>query len=110
MILCLERLHAVIHVIHNLITELTLILLSDVLKAQDNVYHGFKSGHIITGSNQLFIMLSIMFNTMLTPGVNQEDLLLFTINFISNNNRGSMNSSDINTSVVLLRAKLFGVC
>ena len=56
--------------------------------------YGFKSDHLINGSNKLFIMLSIMFNVMLTHGFNPEDLLLSTIISIPNDNRGSLNSSD----------------
>ena len=32
--------------------------------------YGFKSDHIINGSNKLFILLSMMFNAMLTQGFN----------------------------------------
>ena len=52
------------------------------------------SDHLINGSNKLFIMLSIMFNAMLTHGFNPEDHLLSTIIYIPKANRGSINSSD----------------
>ena len=55
---------------------------------------GFKSNHLINGSNKLVIMLSIMFNAMLTHGFNTEKLLLSTIVSIHKDNRGSINSSD----------------
>ena len=82
----------------SLIIELTLILFNDVLKKlkphKDDGNYGFKSDHLINGSNKLFIMLSIMFNAFLTHGFNSEDLLLSTIISIPKDNRGSMNSSD----------------
>ena len=56
--------------------------------------YGFKSDHLINGSNKLFIMLSIMLNAMLTHGFNPEDILISTIISIPKDNRGSMNSSD----------------
>ena len=46
---------------------------------KDDGNYGFKSDHLINGSNKLFIMLSIMFNAMLTHGFNPEYLLLSTI-------------------------------
>ena len=61
---------------------------------KDDGNYGFKSDHLINGSNKLFIILSIMFNAMLTHGFNPEDLLLSTIISIPKDNRGSMNSSD----------------
>ena len=82
----------------SLIIELTLILFNDVFKIlkphKDDGKYGFKSDHLINGSNKLFIMLSIMFNAMLTHGFNPEDLLLSTIISIPKDNRGSMNFSD----------------
>ena len=81
----------------SLIIELTLILFNDVLrklKPHKDGKYGFKSDNLINGSNKLFIMLSIMFNAMLTHGFNPEDLLLSTIISIPKDNRGSMNSSD----------------
>ena len=50
--------------------------------------------NLINNSTKLFIMLSIMFNAMLTHGVNPEYLLLSTLISIPKDNRGSMNSSD----------------
>ena len=61
---------------------------------KDDGNYGFKSDHLINGSNKQFIMLSIMFNVMLTHGFNPEDLLLSTIISIPKNNRGSINTSD----------------
>ena len=61
---------------------------------KDDGNYRFKSDHVINGLNKLFIMLSIMFNTMLTHVFNPEDLLLSTIISIPKYNRGSMNSSD----------------
>ena len=82
----------------SLVIELTLILFNDVLKKlkphKDDGNYGFKSDHLINGSNKLFIMLSIMFNTMLTYGFNPKDLLLPTIISIPKDNQGSMISSD----------------
>ena len=75
----------------SLIIELTLILFKP---HKDDGNYGFKSDHLINGSNKLFIMLSIMFNAMLTHGFNPEDHLLSTIIFIPKDNRYSMNSSD----------------
>ena len=75
----------------SLIIELTLILLNDVFKKlkphKDDGNYGFKSDHLINGSNELFIMLSIMFNAMLTHGFNPEDLLS-TIDFYSKGQLG----------------------
>ena len=39
---------------------------------KDDGNYRFKSDHVINGSNKLFIMLSIMFNAMLTHGFNPE--------------------------------------
>ena len=61
---------------------------------KDDGNYGFKSDNLINGSNKLFIMLSILFNAMLTHGFNPEDLLLYSIISIPKDNRGSMNSSD----------------
>ena len=61
---------------------------------KDDGNYGFKSDHLINGSNKLFIILSIMFNAMLTHGFSSEGFLLSTIISIPKNNRGSMNSSD----------------
>ena len=61
---------------------------------KDDGNYGFKSDHIINISNKLFIMLSTMFNAMLTHGFNPEDLLLSTIISIPKDNRGSMKSND----------------
>ena len=65
-----------------------------MLKPHDDGNHDFKSDHIINGSNKLLLLLSIMFNAMLTYGFNPEDLLLSTIISIPKDNRGSMNSSN----------------
>ena len=78
----------------SLIIELTLILFNDVLKIKDDGNYGFKSDHLINGSNKLLIMLSIMFNAMLTHGFNPEDLLRSTIISTPTDNRNSINSSD----------------
>ena len=73
---------------------------------KDDGNNGFKSDHVINGSNKLFIMLSIMFNAMLTHGYNPEDLLLSTIISIPKDNRGSKNSSD-NYSVIYLSNSIY---
>ena len=46
---------------------------------KDDGKYGFKSDHLINGTNKLFTVLSIMFNTMLTHGFNPDDLLRSTI-------------------------------
>ena len=46
---------------------------------KDDVNYGFKSDHIINGSNKMFILLTNIFNAMLTHDFNPEDLLLSTI-------------------------------
>ena len=61
---------------------------------KDDGTHGFKSDHIINGSHKLLLLLSIMFNAMLTHGFNLEDLLPSTIISIPKDKRDSMNSSD----------------
>ena len=71
----------------SLIIELTLILFSDVLKSSGHI-------NIMETMDSSQIMLSIMFNAMLTHGFNPEDILLFTIIFIPKHNQGSMISSD----------------
>ena len=53
-----------------------------------------KYGHLINGTNRLFTVLSIMFNTMLNPRFNPDDLLRSTIISIPKNSRGSLCSSD----------------
>ena len=64
-----------------------------MLKPQkDDGNYGFKSDHVISGSDKLFIMLSIMFNAMLNHGFNPEDFLLSPS--IPKENRGSMNAND----------------
>ena len=42
---------------------------------KDDGKYGFKSDHLINGTNKLFTVLSIMFNDMLTHGFNPDDLL-----------------------------------
>ena len=50
------------------------------LKAhKDDGKHGFNSDHLINGTNKLCTVLFIMFNAMLTHGLNPEDLLRSTI-------------------------------
>ena len=56
--------------------------------------YGFKSDHVINGTNKLFTVLSIMFNVMLTQGFNPDDLLRSTTISIPNDSRGSLCSSD----------------
>ena len=61
---------------------------------KDDGKYGFKSDHLINGTNKLFTVLSIMFNAMLTHGFNPDDLLQSTIISIPKDSRGSMCSSD----------------
>ena len=56
--------------------------------------YGFKSDHLINGTNKMFTVWSIMFNAMLTHGFNPDDLLRSTIISIPKDSRGSMCSSD----------------
>ena len=90
----LERLHAVMHDHVELDNRVNFDIIQRCIKKlkphKDDGNYGFKSDHLINGSNKLFIMLSIMFNAMQTHGFNPEDLLLS----IPKDNRGSMNSSD----------------
>ena len=48
----------------------------------------------INGLNKLLILLSKMFNAMLTHGFNPDDVLLSIIISILKDNRGLVNSSD----------------
>ena len=57
---------------------------------KDDGKYGFKSDHLINGTNKLFTVLSIMFNAMLTHGFNPDDLLQSTIISIPKDSRGSM--------------------
>ena len=95
----LERLHAVIHENVEPDKRITFDIIKQYTKKlkphKDDGNHGFKCDHIIHGSNKLLLLLSIMFNAMLTHGFNPEDLLLSTIISTPKNNRGSMNPSDI---------------
>ena len=61
---------------------------------KDDGKYGFKSDHLISGTNKLFTVLSIMFNTMLTHGFNHDDLLRSTIISIPKDSRGSLCLSD----------------
>ena len=61
---------------------------------KDDGKYGFKSDHLINGTNKLFTVLSIMFNVMLTHGFNPDNLLWSTIISILKDSRGSMCSSD----------------
>ena len=61
---------------------------------KDDGKYGLKSDHLINGTNKLFTVLSIMFNTMLTHGFNPDDLLRSTIISIPTDNRGSLCPSD----------------
>ena len=61
---------------------------------KDDGKHGFNSDHLIHGSNRMFVILCLMFNSMLTHGYTPDDLLLSTIISIPKDNRGSMSSSD----------------
>ena len=61
---------------------------------KDDGKYGFKSDHLINGTNKLFTVLSIMFNAMLTHGFNPDDLLRSTIISIPKDSRGSLCSSD----------------
>ena len=64
--------------------------------------YGFKSDHLINGKNKLFIVLSIMFNVMLTHSFNPDDLLRSTIISIPKDSSGSMCSSDIRVAFFFL--------
>ena len=44
---------------------------------KDDGNYGFKFDRLINGSNELFIMLLIMFIAMLTHGFNPEDLAFY---------------------------------
>ena len=57
---------------------------------KDDGKYGFKSDHLINGTNKLFTVLSIMFNTMLTHGSNPDDLLQSTIISIPKDSGGSL--------------------
>ena len=61
---------------------------------KDDGKYGFKSDHLINGTNKLFTVLSIIFNAMFTHGFNTDDLLQSTIISIPKDSRGSMCSSD----------------
>ena len=61
---------------------------------KDDGKHGFHSDHLIHGSNRMFVILCLMFNSMLTHGYTPDDLLLSTIIYIPKDNKGSMSSSD----------------
>ena len=90
MLLCMIMLSLIIRVNFDIIQR----CIKKLKPHKDDGNYGFKSDHLINGSNKLFILLSIMFNAMLTHGFNPEDLLLSTIISIPKDNRGSMNSSD----------------
>ena len=55
---------------------------------KDDGKYGFKSDHLINGTNKLFTVLSIMFNAMLTHGFDPDDLLRSTIISIPKDSRG----------------------
>ena len=61
---------------------------------KDDGKHGFNSDYLIHGSNRMFVILCLMFNSMLTYGYTPDDLLLSTIISIPKDNRGFMSSSD----------------
>ena len=79
--------HPQVILILNDFMRLFMIMLSLILfkvePHKDDRNYGFKSDHIINGSNKQFIM----FNAMLTHGLDAEDLLLSTIISISKDNR-----------------------
>ena len=113
----LELLHAVIHENVEPDKRITFDIIKQYTKKlkphKDDGNHGFKCDHIINGSNNLLLLLSIMFNAMLTHGFNPEDLLLSTIISTPKNNQGSMNSSDNYRCISLSNSicKLYGyVC
>ena len=60
----------------------------------DDEKYGFKSDHLINGTNKLFTVLSIMFDAMLTYRFNPDDLFRSTIISIPKDSRGSMRSND----------------
>ena len=46
---------------------------------KDNCKYKFKSDHLIHGSNRMFVILCLMFNSMLTHGYTLDVLLSSTI-------------------------------
>ena len=69
----LERIHDVVHDNVELDNRVNFDIIQRCIKKLKPHKDGFNFDHVINGSNKLFIMLSIMFNAMLTHGFNPED-------------------------------------
>ena len=67
--------------------------------------YGFKSDHLISGTNKLFPVVLIMFNAMLTHDFNPDYLLPSIMISIPKDSRGSMCSSDNYRDIYLSNSK-----
>ena len=62
---------------------------------------GLYSDHLINGSHSLFVLLSLIFNSMLVHGVAPDSMLLGTMVPIPKNKRQSLSNSDNYRSIAL---------
>ena len=63
-------------------------------KNKDDGNHGFNSNHLIYGNQRLHILLSILFNVMLSHGYTPRDLILSTIISIPKDMKSPISNSD----------------
>ena len=75
-------------------SEIVKTCISKLNSGKDNGDIGSKSDHIINGSHRLNVLLSLLFNTMISHGYTPTVLLKSTIVSIPKDNKASLSNSD----------------
>ena len=94
----------------------SVIKVNDVVEAISQIKHGKKDGysliytdHFINGTNKLYIMLSLLFSSMIVHGFSPDGLNISTIQPLVKNKRKSLNDSSNFRAIALSSpvAKIF---
>ena len=94
----------------------SVIKVNDVIEAISQIKHGKKDGysliytdHFINGTNKLYIMLSLLFSSMIVHGFSPDGLNISTIQPLVKNKRKSLNDSSNFRAIALSSpvAKIF---
>ena len=81
-----DKLHNVLA--NNILFDIVRFCVRKLKPHKDDGKYGFKSVHLINGTNKQFTVLSFLFNAMLTHGFNPGDLLRSTIISMPKDSRG----------------------
>ena len=90
-------------------SEIVKTCISKLNSSKDDGNIGFKSDHIINGTHRLNVLLSLLFNTMISHGYPPTVLLKSTIVSIPKDNKASLSNSDNYRGISLFNSmnKLF---